>query len=372
MRDKESTRIGRACDVPDSGRPLWLQRSVLLAALALMIWALTAHRGGAGLHRHGLYISIALTVASACWLAWVLLGPDGNTPALVALTAGAALSGSVLLVLYPSLAVYWFTFWGCVSAGIQLSSRAGILITSGSVAILLAGWAAGQTNILGAFAAAAFVGYVLGRNRQHYLRIASQAATTERDRIARELHDVIGHSLTGVSLQIESAAAALETQSDPSAALSYLERAGELVRTGQHEAVAAVATISPEESDGDLAASIAALISRHRGDAAPTQFEVTGTQRPLPGPAALALYRVTQEALTNAAKHGSQESVQVQLEYGRDAVAVRVVNGVAPNGGAVGSGRGIAGMRNRMVAVGGTLTAGHSGNGWQVEARVWL
>jgi signal transduction histidine kinase len=358
--------------VPDSGRPLWLQRSVLLAALALMIWALTAHRGGAGLHGHGLYISIALAVASACWLTWVLHGPQGNAPPLVALTAGVALSGSVLLVLYPSLAVCWFTFWGCVSAGIQLSSRAGVLITGGSLAILVAGWAAGQGNVLGAFAAVTFVGYVLGRNRQHYLRIASQAAATERDRIARDLHDVIGHSLTGVSLQIESAAAALETESDTSAALSYLERAGQLVRTGQHEAVAAVSTIAPEDTEGDLTASIAALISRHRGDAAPTQFEVTGTQRPLPGPAALALYRVTQEALTNAAKHGSAESVQVRLEYGRDAVAVRVINGIRAGGGAIGSGRGIAGMRNRMAAVGGALVAGHSGNGWQVEARVWL
>lgn len=370
--------------MPDSGtsRALWLQRTIFITALALMAWAIM-RPGGTGLHGTGLAISIAFGLASVCWVGWVFLGPHGNTPALIALTAGSALSGAVLLVLYPSLAVYWFTFWGCVHAGVNMSAKVGVAITGGSLAVLVAGWAEGQPSILGAFAAAAFVGYVLGRNRQHYLGVATaatraadqrehEAAQAERDRIARDLHDVLGHSLTGVSLQIESAAAALETRSDASAALSYLERAGELVRTGQHEAVAAVSTLRAGSGEAvDVEAKIAGLTGIQCASLTATQLIVTGIPRPVPALAAMALYRVVQESLTNAAKHGSPDVVQVQLEYLAGAVSVRVDSGLPEDAtAAIGSGQGIAGMRDRMAAVGGTLTAGPVGAAWRVDARV--
>jgi signal transduction histidine kinase len=368
--------------VPDNGLAgrAWFQRSVLLAGLAAMVWAMTTHAGAAGLHGQGLRISIVLAVASLSWLAWVLLGPHGNTPLLQVLTACTAIAGSALLLLYPGLTVYWFTFWACVSAGINFSLPVGAAITSGSAAILIAGYADHRGTILGAFAATAFVGYVLGRNRKDYVGQAREATLTadtrereatiaERGRIARELHDVLGHSLTGVSLQIESAAAALETTADADQALSHLEHAGKLVRTGQEEAVAAVRTL--REGEVAVHTMIESLVGMHRASGARIRLTVTGSPRPLAGATALALYRVAQEALTNAAKHARGEAVEVGLCYTAKTLTVCVANDTGDRAhDTVSGGHGLVGMSERMSAVGGALNAGRIGTRWLVEAQV--
>jgi signal transduction histidine kinase len=211
----------------------------------------------------------------------------------------------------------------------------GAVITGASVVIVAAGAVTQRGGVLGAFAAAAFVGYVLGRNRRHYIGEAAaatlaaaereRAATlAERGRIARELHDVLGYSLTGVSLQIESAAAALETTADPKRALSHLDRAGSLVRAGQQEAVDAVRTL--REEDAEVDAMVSGLITTQADSGRAVSYTVTGTARPLHAAPALALYRVTQEALTNAAKHAPGQPVEVRLSYTGAAVAVCVLN----------------------------------------------
>jgi hypothetical protein len=133
-------------------RRLWFERAVLLAGLAAMLAAMLATHGAVSLHGAGLRVAIALAVASASWLAWVLVGPRGDTTILRVLTACTAASGSVLLLLYPSLAVYWFTLWACFNAGVCFPT-------------LVGGWLDQRDTILLAFAAVAFVGYVFGRNR---------------------------------------------------------------------------------------------------------------------------------------------------------------------------------------------------------------
>jgi signal transduction histidine kinase len=401
--------------VPDHGSAAsrWLQRSVLCAALAAMLWAMTAVPGAVGAHGTELATAVTLAVASVSWLAWTLVGPRGDSPLLQVLVACTAVSGSVLLLLYPALTIYWFAFWACVGAGMNFSQRVGAAIIGASVTILVVGAIAQHGGILGAFAAAAFVGYILGRNRKQYIGQATaatlaaaereRAATlAERGRIARELHDVLGHSLTGVSLQIESAAAALETTADPKRALSHLDRAGSLVRAGQQEAVNAVRTL--REGDAEIDVMISGLIATHADAGRAASYAVTGTARPLAAAPALALYRVTQEALTNAAKHAQGQPVEVRLSYADAAVAVCVLNdmpGAAagatavagqtasgendPAGSEIGtsqnsasqgsaspiSGRqGLVGMSERMAAVGGTFAAGCAGSRWRVEAKV--
>jgi signal transduction histidine kinase len=377
-----STMTGKGRKVPDSAqrRRLWYERGVLLAGLAAVLAAMTATRGALSLHGAGLRVAIALAVASVSWLALVLAGPRGDTPILRALTACTAVSGSVLLLLYPSLAVYWFTFWGCFNAGVYFSTPVGAAITGGSAAILVGGWLDQRGTVRSAFAAVAFVGYVIGRNRRKYLGLASlatatadqrerEAARAERERIARELHDVLGHSLTGVSMQIESAAAILETTADTDRALVYLDNAGKLVRTGQQEADAAVRTLRA----GQVAVNvmIEGLVDMQGAGGARVQVTTTGTPRPLDAEPALALYRVAQEALTNAAKHAPGQPVQVGLSYTAGVVRVCVVNEVGPGAAdPIGSGHGLLGMRERIAAVGGTVSAGRAGSRWQVEARV--
>jgi signal transduction histidine kinase len=345
------------------------QRLALGAGLAAMVWAMTTHRGGAGLHGSGLHISVALAVASACWLGWIALGPHGDTLALRSLTACTAISGAVLLLLYPSLAVYWFTFWACVNAGLNFADRVAVPITAASAAILVGGYLTHRGTILAAFAAVAFVGYTLGRERRRYLAEARAATLAERGRIARELHDVIGHSLTGVSLQIESGAAALEAAADSDRALTHLEQAGRLVRTGHQEAVAAVRTL--REGQVAMHAMLAGLIESHRAAGGHAQLSVTGMPRALDAAPALALYRVTQEALTNAARHAPAKLAHVQVGYGDSELTVSVVNDIGcASPATLSGGYGLPGMRERMAEAGGTLSAGQAGDQWRVEARV--
>jgi signal transduction histidine kinase len=379
MSQSTQARKGRAVADSAQRRPFY-ERSALLAGLLAMLVAMIATPGAVGLHGDELHVAIALAVASVCWLAWVLTGPRGDTAALRILTAGTAVSGSALLVLYPSLTVYWFAFWACFNSGVCFSTRVGATIMAASAAILVAGYLDHGGNILAAFAAVAFVGYAFGRNRRRYVGLATEAtaaagdreraaAQAERERIARELHDVLGHSLTGVSMQIESAAAVLETTADAGQALSHLDNAGKLVRTGQQEAAAAVRTL--REGDVPVQAMIEVLIGAQRTAGAAVLLTTTGTPRSVAADPALALYRVVQEALTNAAKHAPGRELQVGLRFAAQAVGVCIVNDtcdLVP--GAVGGGQGLVGMRERMTAVGGTVTAGRAGTRWQVEAEV--
>jgi signal transduction histidine kinase len=361
-------------------RRLWLQRTVLLAALALMVVVMALNPGAIGLRGTALATLIALAVAGVSWLAWVLAGPHGDSPALLALTLCTGVSGSVLLVLYPSLAVYWFAFWACFSAGANFSTRAGLIVTAASAAVLATGFASHQGTILGAFAAGVIVSYVFGRNRKESLGLASRAALAadtrereatlaERERIARELHDVLGHALASLSLQIESAAAALEATADAQSALSHLDRAGELIRSGQEEATAAVLTL--REGEITVHTMVEGLVEAHRGAGGRARFACTGVPRPLDAGRALALYRVTQEALTNAVKHAPGTEADVAVSYGADSIAVQVANELgAGNPHAASGGHGIPGMHERMVAAGGCLLAGPCDSRWRVEARL--
>ncbi|MFC7104925.1 ATP-binding protein [Nonomuraea rubra] len=97
--------------------------------------------------------------------------------------------------------------------------------------------------------------------------------------------------------------------------------------------------------------------------------------RPLPPQVERAAYRIVQESLTNAARHAPGAAVSVRLEYGEQELALRVTDSGSGTPGALsesGSGNGIPGMRERASALGGTLVAGPSGTGFEVEARLPL
>ncbi|MBP2705044.1 hypothetical protein JOL79_14605 [Microbispora sp. RL4-1S] len=361
-------------------RGTWGLRAVMSAGLALILWGEIARPGAAGLHSAGPGVSAALVVASASWVAVTFVGPRGGSRTLLILVLATGLAGSVLLVLHPTLAVFWFTFWACVGAGADFPPRAGATVVIGSCCILLVGYLEHRGNALAGYAAVAFVAYLLGRNRKLYVDMARQAlraaddreraaALAERARIARELHDVLAHSLTSLSLQVEAASAALETTGDLQRALSHLEQAGRLVRGGQEEAIAAVRALR----EGDVAAQamVERLVDAFRETGGQVTLRVTGLVPPLPAPHGLAVYRLVQEALTNAAKHAPGAPVDVHFSFTDDGLAVSVTNdAVAAAATPVSGGNGLVGMRERIAAVGGTLTVGRVGAQWRVHARV--
>lgn len=202
--------------------------------------------------------------------------------------------------------------------------------------------------------------------------LAERSRAQERNRIARDLHDVIAHSLTVSLLHIASARLALSEDPDDAArALAEAERLGRqsleevrsivgLMRSGAGEDGSRLAPVRGVEALDEL-------VERFRSAGAEVALERSGDVASLPATASTTLYRIAQEAFTNAAKHapGSPVSLRVGVVGGRAELTV-------DSGGAPGNGRGmgLGTMRERAEAIGGTCVAGPGGAGWRVHASV--
>ena len=207
---------------------------------------------------------------------------------------------------------------------------------------------------------------------------AELAAAAERARIAREMHDVVAHTLSVVVAQADGGRFAART--DPDAAQRTLDTIAEVSRSALTEMRALLGVL--RDSDGEAAMGpqpslddIPALVGAMRDGGLAVSYVTTGTPRPLPIGAGLTLYRVTQEAVTNVLKHaGPAATAFVQLTWEADAVVLTVSDdgrGAAARND--GSGTGITGMRERVALFGGTLNAGpRAGGGFLVRARLPL
>jgi signal transduction histidine kinase len=199
---------------------------------------------------------------------------------------------------------------------------------------------------------------------------AEAAALQERGRIARELHDVLAHSLAGLSVQLQATRAIAARANVEPTVLEPLDKAAALARDGLAEARAVVGALRDPVGLG--VDEIEALVRRHPGE---VSLQTTGTPRPVAPEAGHAVYRAVQEALTNAARYAPGASVAVTVDYAAAGLAVCVEDSGLPPGRAAvpaqGSGLGLAGMDERIRGVGGTLTAGpRPEGGWRVEVRV--
>ncbi|GAA5142288.1 sensor histidine kinase [Pseudonocardia adelaidensis] len=201
---------------------------------------------------------------------------------------------------------------------------------------------------------------------------ARAAALDERTRIARELHDVLAHSLGALGVQLELATALLE-DGDSDRALDRVRRARRLAADGLDEARAAVNALRTDALP--LPEALAELAERHGRDhlGAHARVEVRGATRPVPAAVGVSLTGAAREALTNAARHAPGAPLRVVLEYRPDSVALTIANGPPPRPPVPRSGppgAGLTGMRERLALVGGRLRAGADGQGWTVEAEV--
>jgi len=202
-------------------------------------------------------------------------------------------------------------------------------------------------------------------------RRAAEAAAAERRRIARELHDIISHSLGVVVLQVGAAERVLER--DPARAREVL---GSIRATGQ-EAIGEMGTLfglldagprSSREPQPSLA-ELDGLISRMREAGLSAELVIEGERRALPAALELSAFRVVQEGLTNALKHAGPADVRALLRYGEDRLEVEVADDGTAAGNGVGSRRGLAGIRERVEIFGGRLDAGpRPGGGWTLHA----
>ncbi len=204
--------------------------------------------------------------------------------------------------------------------------------------------------------------------RQRAVDAAEAAAVDERARVARELHDVLAHSLAVVVVQAEAAEEAITQRPEVAA-----ESMRSIQRTGR-EALVEVRRLVGVLSEGDAArepvqgaAAVEALVERVNAAGLPVELEVRGSLDALPAGPDLAVYRIVQESLTNVLKHADATRAHVLIDRGPDQVSVEVVDdgrGAAsrvpdhPNASGQMTGNGLRGMRERVTALGGTFQSG--------------
>ncbi|HEX6527026.1 MAG TPA: histidine kinase [Streptosporangiaceae bacterium] len=202
--------------------------------------------------------------------------------------------------------------------------------------------------------------------------LAAKARAEERNRISRDLHDVIAHTLTVSLLHVMSARLAVEH--DPADAARALAEAERLGRESLDE-VRQVVGMLREQGDGadrdgtmplPTAAGLGTLVERFQAAGAQVTLTVDGDIARLPATVGLALYRILQEALTNVIKHAPGAPATARLVVSPREAALTVDSLGAPGHGV--AGHGLAGMRERAESLGGTCEAGPSGGGWLVRA----
>ena len=195
------------------------------------------------------------------------------------------------------------------------------------------------------------------------------AALAERARIARDVHDVLAHSLAGLSLSLQGARLMLVRDGASPEAIEQVTRAQGLAAEGLAEARRAVAALR-EDAVPDVRA-LGDLVTAYRLESGATaDFEVEGEVRVLPAEVMSTLYRTLQEALANTRKHAPGAPVDVRLSYA-DEVRLTIEDrpGRRPSRPAPG-GYGLLGMRERADLIGGSLDAGPTSDGWRVEMKV--
>jgi signal transduction histidine kinase len=306
-----------------------------------------------------------------------------RSPILVAVAAGSA--GIALLGNGTASNVVWFGLpvfaaWCALSAsllGTALYWAGATLLLLGEAAFTShdPGWAAWIGGTCFSVVGCTFARRqrdLVAQLREAQAGLAGRAQAEERNRIARELHDVIAHSLTVSLLHVSSARLALDEDRDE--AVRALDEAERLGRQSLDEVRHAVGLLHREgESDptaplpGSL--DVPVLLERFRSAGADVRSTLHGDLHSLPNTVGLATYRILQEALTNAVKHAPDATSTVRLDVQPDAVRLTVDSSGVPRRG---TGLGLAGMRERAESLGGRFEAGPGGNGWLVRAELPL
>ena len=350
---------------------------------------------------HGLAITITLGLSVVAWVAWMLSGSTGDrhwlsVGSLIAMAGiGGALAG--LSPNSPAVAV------GCAatfSAGVRLRTEGSLAILAETIAaFLITGLATGAP-------AGALLGYTfayaglwsVALTRREFLVRAEQAehmlaetqrareaetqaaALAERARIARDIHDVLAHSLAAVSVNLQAAEGLLASDTLPAGnpdlikAKECIDRAGTLTREGL--AAARRAILALREDAAPLPDQLAALAAQYRaaGDAT-INLTVSGAPRPLSEQVTHVAYRTAQEGLTNARKHAPGQPVTLGLGFEPGHVTVSVASPLPPAGHAgplaeTGAGAGLTGLKERAALAGGTLQAGPADGTWRIDLTI--
>ncbi|MER6180573.1 histidine kinase [Streptomyces sp. NPDC001652] len=320
---------------------------LLTAFVAWAFWRATlAHR---------LLPSIAL-IAVLVGIAVVGQGADFTTVALV-IWCGCAISALERLPLAAALPVTAVSL--AAFAVINDDAWLTTVVTAAGLAL------AGYTLRLDA-EARGNAQRLLAQERAAREAEAESAALAERARIAREIHDVLAHSLSAQLVHLEAARLLIERGADREQILERVVAARGMARDGLAETRQALSALR-----GDLT-PLEDFLTQLVETTADAEVTITGERRGLPAEASQAVRRVAQEALTNVRKHAPGAKVRLRLDYGEQQVTL----GVRDSGGSpgeltvAGAGYGLLGMRERAELLGGSLEAGPDEEGFVVTLKV--
>lgn len=205
--------------------------------------------------------------------------------------------------------------------------------------------------------------------RDHAAQAERLATVQERNRVARDIHDGLGHSLTVVQMQVKAARAVLPT--DSAKADAVLSKAQQQAEAALAEVRRSVGALREPRSIPPLPEALRALAEETSATGIPTQLEVSGAERPLPDETREALYRTAQEGLTNVRKHAQATRADLLLAFAAAAVRVEVRDDGTGTDGTQPSGFGLPGLRERAAQLGGRLTVESTpGRGWTLSMEV--
>jgi signal transduction histidine kinase len=391
-----SSKIATPAGVPELARARGRERAAYLsirllavAAIAFVVATSLLARPAPGGHGAALGAAAALIVFCGATIAAMWLTGAGPAVQLVVLLV-AVVSAAALIGLQGNGAAFLGVFPAVCLAALILPVRlsavvAGVAVGAVSVAWVsnggapIAGIVLNDFGILAFFLLSLFARRLRDSNQRAELLLAEleqtraaqaqAAALAERQRLAREMHDVLAHSLSGLVLNLEGARLlAGQGGTDPQVG-DAIDRAHRLARTGLEEARRAIGMLRDDALPGPE--RLADLAAEFEGDSGVAcTFAVTGdSARDLGTDGRLTFYRVAQESLTNIRKHAHAGLVEIRLAYEPSGTRLTIEDfdtcGEPPLPD--GTGYGLTGMRERAELLGGTLTAEPTGGGFLVE-----
>ncbi|WP_433182164.1 sensor histidine kinase [Actinoallomurus sp. CA-150999] len=323
-----------------------------------------------------LYPRWSFAVATLCAFVVAAVGGAPQVSACVAVTAYTAARAGEYMFWWSRPGVAGLLTAAGIGIGRVSSSWLAVLVAN--VAIVCVGWFAGLVARERRIRLIATAEQQAERERQHAGRIR-QAAIDERLVIARELHDIVAHSMSVIA--VRSGVARMVIDTDPAQARETLGIIETTTRQALHEMRLLVEVLRHEHAiDPTLTptpglADIAALADQiHRADV-DLRLDVRGPTRPLPAGVDLSAYRIAQEALTNIVRHVGPTQATLRIEYRTEDLLIEVTD-TGPSEPTrrahpephTATGHGLIGMRERAALYDGYLHAGRHGGGFQVQA----
>jgi len=359
---------------------------IRLVGLGFLLWGIWSEvrPGTSGAHLAAWVLVVSLVPP---WIFWTADQASRRRLRIVSFAWMAAAGGALAVSAHLALVFVGLAALGAggsyelpVVIGVDLVGVAALLVTSAATTL--------SGSLVTSVIASGLAGTVMGVARRQSRERAAQAVLvavehdraeleraraevlSERNRLGREMHDILAHTLGALAISLEALDAQLDGSEAPAFVREGVQRTRAMATDGLAEARRAVRAL---RDDAEPLETQVRKLCDLRG----AHLAVRGTPRSLPPESTLALYRVAQESLTNAAKHAPGAIPTVSIDFDDDAaVALTVTNGAParPPGplAETGSGYGLDGIRERLRLLGGEVAAGPREDGWLVEARLPL